>query len=95
VGLHLVASAEVGKLQLAPLPKNGMSLEAASKGRRLVDYATEGVHQADIYDAEKLAPGMTFPGPAVIEDPGTTVVVHPGQSVAIDDYGNIHIEMAR
>jgi N-methylhydantoinase A len=95
VGLHLVASAEVGKLQLAPLPKNGMSLEAACKGRRLVDYATEGVHQADIYDAEKLAPGMTFPGPAVIEDPGTTVVVHPGQSVAIDDYGNIHIEMAR
>jgi len=95
VGLHLVASAEVGKLQLAPLPKNGMSLEAASKGRRLVDYATEGVHQADIYDAEKLAPGMAFPGPAVIEDPGTTVVVHPGQSVAIDDYGNIHIEMAR
>jgi N-methylhydantoinase A len=95
VGLHLVASAEVGKLQLAPLPKNGMSLEAACKGRRLVDYATEGVHQADIYDAEKLAPGMTFPGPAVIEDPGTTVVVHPGQSVAIDGYGNIHIEMAR
>jgi N-methylhydantoinase A len=95
VGLHLVASAEVGKLQLAPLPKNGMSLEAACKGRRLVDYATEGVHQADIYDAEKLAPGMNFPGPAVIEDPGTTVVVHPGQSVAIDGYGNIHIEMAR
>jgi N-methylhydantoinase A len=95
VGLHLVAAAEVGKLQLAPLPKKGTSLEAACKGRRLVDYATEGVHQADIYDAEKLDPGMTFPGPAVIEDPATTVVVHPGQNVAIDAYGNIHIEMAR
>jgi N-methylhydantoinase A len=93
VGLHLVASAEVGKLHLAPLPKTGLSLEAARKGRRLVDYATEGVHRADIYDAAKLEPDMTLAGPAVIEDPATTVVVHPGQKVAIDKYGNIHIEM--
>jgi N-methylhydantoinase A len=92
VGLHLVAAAEVGKLQLAPLTKTGAALETARKGRRLVDYATEGARQADIYDAEKLEPGMSFSGPAVIEDPGTTVVVHPGQSVAVDAYGNIHIE---
>jgi N-methylhydantoinase A len=94
VGLHLVASAEVGKLQLAPLPKTGALLEAARKGRRRVDYATEGEHEADIYDAEKLEPDMSFAGPAVIEDPATTVVVHPGQRVAIDAYGNIHIEKA-
>jgi N-methylhydantoinase A len=95
VGLHLVASAEVGKLELVPLPTTGASLEAARKGRRLVDYATEGVHEAAIYDAEKLEPGMRFSGPAVIEDPGTTIVVHPGQSVALDAYGNTHIENAR
>ncbi|HLW91292.1 MAG TPA: hydantoinase/oxoprolinase family protein [Roseiarcus sp.] len=92
VGLHLVASAEVGKLEIAPLPKTGAALATALKGRRLVDYATEGAHQADIYDAEKLEPGMSFAGPAVIEDPGATVVVHPGQTVAVDDYGNFHIE---
>jgi N-methylhydantoinase A len=95
VGLHLVASAEVGKLQLAPLPKTGASLAAALKARRMVDYALEGAHEADIYDAEKLEPGMSFVGPAVIEDPATTVVVHPGQSVSIDAYGNIDIEIAR
>jgi N-methylhydantoinase A len=95
VGLHLVASAEVGKLQLAPLPKTGASLAAALKARRMVDYALEGAHEADIYDAEKLEPGMSFVGPAVIENPATTVVVHPGQSVSIDAYGNIHIEIAR
>jgi N-methylhydantoinase A len=95
VGLHLVVSAEVGKLQLAPLPKTGAPLAAARKGRRAVDYALEGAHEADIYDAEKLEPGMSFVGPAVIEDPASTVVVHPGQSVAIDAYGNIHIEIAR
>jgi N-methylhydantoinase A len=95
VGLHLVASAEVGKLQLAPAPKTGATLAAARKAHRIVDYALEGAHEADIYDAERLEPGMSFAGPAVIEDPATTVVVHPGQSVSIDDYGNVHIEMAR
>jgi N-methylhydantoinase A len=94
VGLHLVASAEVGKLELVKLPASGVSPGAALKGRRRVDYATEGEHEADIYDAAKLEPGMVFVGPAVIEDPGTTVVVHPGQRVSIDVYGNTHIALA-
>jgi N-methylhydantoinase A len=91
VGLHLVASAEVGKLRLAPLPKTGAALKSARKGRRLVDYALDGAHETEIYDAEKLEPGMSFAGPAIIEDAGTTVVVHPGQSIAVDTLGNIHI----
>src|SRR5215469_6619961 len=75
VGLHLVASAEVGKLRIMPLPKTGAALEAARKGRRLVDYAMEGVHETDIYDGDRLEPGMRFGGPAVVEDAGSTVVV--------------------
>jgi hypothetical protein len=43
--------------------------------------------------ATRLAPGMHFVGPAVIEDPGTTIVVHPGNRVSIDGYGNIHIAL--
>jgi N-methylhydantoinase A len=95
VGLHLVASAEVGKLRLMPLPKTDATLAAARKGRRLVDYAMEGVLETDIYDAGRLEPGMRLAGPAVVEDAGSTVVVHPGQGVAIDAYGNVHIEIAR
>ena len=49
--------------------------------------------QAAIYDGEKLEPGMTFAGPAIVEDPGTTVVIHPGNRVEIDGYGNIHIQL--
>ena len=92
IGLHLVAAAEVGKLELVALPKTGAKLEDAVKGRRMVDYATEGRHEATIYDSTKFEPGMTFTGPAVIEDPGTTIVVHPGNRVFIDDFGNTHIE---
>ena len=45
--------------------------------------------QPDPYVVE---PGMSFAGPAIIEDPGTTVVIHPTNTVSIDAYGNIHIE---
>jgi N-methylhydantoinase A len=94
VGIHLVASAEVGKLKMAKREPTGTPAEAALKGHRDVDYALEGVARAAIYDGTKLEPGMAFAGPAIVEDPGTTVVIHPGNQVEIDGYGNIHITLA-
>jgi N-methylhydantoinase A len=94
VGIHLVASAEVGKLTMEKKPLGSADAGAARKGEREVDYATEGRHLAQIYDGEKLEPGMEFAGPAIIEDPGTTIVVHPGNRVAIDGYGNVIITLA-
>lgn len=94
VGIHLVASAEVGKLTMRKRDASGAKAEDALKGHRDVDYALEGVHKAAIYDGTKLEAGMSFAGPAIIEDPGTTVVIHPGNRVEIDGYGNIHIHLA-
>ena len=93
VGIHLVASAEVGKLTMTKKEPTGTPASAAEKGRRMVDYALEGSHEAVIYDGTRLEPGMAFDGPAVIEDPGTTMVIHPGNAVLVDGYGNIHIEI--
>ncbi len=93
IGLHLIAASEVGKLEIVALPTTGATVDSAVKGRRAVDYATEGVHEAVIYDGTKLEPGHAFDGPAVIEDPGTTIVVHPGNHVRMDDFGNIHIDI--
>lgn len=93
IGLHLIASSEVGKLELVRLSRNEADIDSAIKGRRLVDYATEGEHEATIYDATKLEPGMMFKGPAIVEDPGTTIVIHPGNTVFIDDFGNTHINI--
>jgi N-methylhydantoinase A len=93
VGLHLVARADVGKLQLRKLSATDHPLEAALKGRRDVDYALEGIHRADIYDGGLLEPGMEFRGPAVIETSGMTVLVHPAGRVHVDDYGNFHIHL--
>jgi len=94
VGIHLVASAEVGKLTMEARAATGTPASAAQKGERDVDYALEGIHKAAIYDGTKLEPGMTFSGPAIVEDPGTTVVIHPGNAVEIDGFGNIQITLA-
>ena len=94
VGIHLVASAEVGKLTMRKREATGAKAEAALKGHRDVDYALEGIHRAAIYDGARLEPGMTLQGPAIVEDSGSTVVVHPGNRVEVDGYGNIHIHLA-
>lgn len=91
VGIHLVARAEVGKLTMRPEPISDAPAADALKGKRDVNYALEGVHNASIYDGDRLLPGMKFRGPAIIEDSGTTIVVHPNNQVEIDPYKNIHI----
>ncbi len=93
VGIHLVVSAEVGKLPMTARKASGAAVDKALKGARTVDYALDGIHEAAIYDGEKLEPGMRFTGPAIVEDPGMTVVVHPGNRVEVDGYGNIHIHI--
>lgn len=93
VGIHVVATSEVGKLTMQKRPDQGIKEAEARKGAREVDYALEGVHRATLYNGEKLLPGMEFNGPAIIEDSGATTVIHPGNRVRIDGYTNIHIEI--
>jgi len=93
VGVHLVAVAEIGKLEPARLLVTGRSLAEAKKESRDVDYATEGHHDADVYDGDLLEPGMSFDGPAVVETKGSTTVIHPGNAVTVDEYGNLLIEI--
>jgi len=93
VGIHVVATTEVGKLTMKEMPNQKNDESEARKGKREVDYALDGIHQAVLYDGEKLMPGMKFIGPAIIEDSGATTVIHPGNKVYIDGYTNIHIEI--
>ena len=93
VGIHLVARAEVGKLTMAPAEIGPADATTAVKATRDVDYALEGVHAATIYDGDALRPGMSFAGPAIIEDSGSTIVIHPGNQVSVDAYSNIHIAL--
>jgi N-methylhydantoinase A len=91
VAYHLVAIAEVDKLKPEKLATTGRKLDDAVKGQREVDYIEAGIHQATIYDGDGLEPGMSFVGPAIIEESGATTVIPPGLPCHVDDYGNYHI----
>ncbi len=93
VGLHLVAKCDIGKIKLAKQRQSGRLLSETIKGQREVDYATDGCHQAVIYNGDLLEPHMNFVGPAIIEQAGTTVVIHPQQDVYVDEYGNLVIQL--
>lgn len=95
VGTHVVALAEVGKLEPTRLNVTGRKVDESLKGTRAVDYALEGIHEASLYDGTLLEPGMQLSGPAIIEMPGSTVVVHPGNKVRVDDFGNLHITIGK
>ena len=53
----------------------------------------DGSHETPILRRESLAPGRTLAGPAVIEQLDTTTVLPPGFRAAVDDAGNLVIDV--
>jgi N-methylhydantoinase A len=95
VTYHLIAVAEVDKLKPEKLSRADGKAEDAIKGQRQVDYLEAGVHTATLYDGDALAPGMSFTGPAIIEEAEATIVIPPGLPCRVDEYGNYQIMMAQ
>jgi N-methylhydantoinase A len=50
-------------------------------------------HDAAIYAREDLLPGISFEGPAIVEQNDTTTVVEPGMVTRVDDFGNLLVEV--
>ncbi|MCY4542676.1 MAG: hydantoinase/oxoprolinase family protein [Rhodobacteraceae bacterium] len=89
VGLHLTATAQVGKLSIERRPPSGRDASAAMQATRSVDFATDGIHDTAIYRGSLLEVGMQIGGPAIIEESGSTTVVNPNCSAEVDGFGNI------
>ena len=93
VGIHVTATATVGRVEMRRQEPGPASATGALKGSRRVDFAQEGVLQAAIYDGGRLRPGMRFAGPAIVEDAASTVVVHRGNQAQVDGFGNVVIHI--
>lgn len=93
VNLHVVAIAEIDKQPIPERRVTGRSLGEARRKPRRVDFDDQGCHLADIYDSALLEPGMTFRGPAVVEDSSSSLVVSPGRRVVMDRLGNLHVHI--
>jgi N-methylhydantoinase A len=46
-----------------------------------------------VFEGEKLVPGNSVPGPAIVETADTTVAVHPGQTLSVDEFGNFELTL--
>ena len=47
-----------------------------------------------IYDRARLQPGHEIVGPAIVEQLDTTTLIGPGQHARLDEYRNLHIDLA-
>ena len=42
-----------------------------------------------------LPAGMTFTGPAVVEEPNSTILIHPGDVVTVSKAGHLIVDIAQ
>jgi N-methylhydantoinase A len=68
------------------------STPPAEKSRREV-YFRGGFQPTPVYDRESVSNGTSIQGAAIIEAPDTTILVNPGQSVTMDRYGNLVLDV--
>lgn len=68
------------------------SLDDAHKGTREAYFPTaEEYVETDVYDREKLGAGVSFSGPAIVEQMDSTTVVPPNAEAAVEKTGNVLI----
>ena len=73
-------------------PFEGEDADHARKGERSVHFSASPT-TVPVYDGPSLRPGNFMPGPAIIEQWGTTIVVYPGHEALIDAFRNCIIEV--
>ena len=94
VNWRLTASGPLPRVEMNTHSAASGNLETALKGSRQVYYAdVEKFLDAPVYDHYKLFPGAEFVGPAIIEQRESTTVVGPGDSVRVDAYLNLIIQL--
>ncbi len=67
----------------------------AIKNLRPVYFDGHGRIDTPVYDRDLLRPGMTFEGPAVVEERESTCIIHPGDRARVDSYLSLVITFDR
>lgn len=85
----------VRKAALSERPEGGPSAASAVIGARQVWYPeTRDFTETTLYARDRLAPGMRFDGPAIVEQMDTTTLVPPGTRARVDRMDNLILEIA-
>jgi len=86
----------VEKARLPERPLGGPDAAPAIIGSRAVWFPETGdFTESPVYARDKLDPGMSFAGPAIVEQMDTTTLVPPGTTVRVDAFENLIMELPR
>jgi N-methylhydantoinase A len=92
VTLRVTAIGALPKRAAMSLPTTATDVRAAVTGHRQVYFRGKGFINAPCYARNGLAPGMTFQGPAIIEQSDSTPLVAPGFRARVDEAHNLLLE---
>ncbi len=94
VSFRVRASLPLRLLELPRQPLGGTDATSALKSKRLAYCQIEGsmVHH-DVYDRYRLLAGMSFSGPAIVEERESTIIVGHGASARVDELGFLWIDL--
>ncbi len=71
----------------------GSEMAQACKGERAAFFPEAGGFvSTPIYDRYRLAPGMAFAGPAIVEERESTAIIGPGARCSVDEQWNLVVE---
>jgi N-methylhydantoinase A len=89
LGIKLIAEEEVEEFSARPAVREAKDTMQAGE-REIITEEREKV-LAPCYRGSSLQPGLSFPGPSIIEEETTTVYVPSGWKAGVDEYGNYRL----
>ncbi|MFP5372154.1 MAG: hydantoinase/oxoprolinase family protein, partial [Actinomycetes bacterium] len=89
VNLRVSGIGPIRRPEVLELQRGDGGTDRAVTGSRQVFFDDHGWLDTPTYDRPALSPGDVVPGPAVVEEFGSTVPVHPGFVATVDAYGNL------
>ena len=94
VSLRVSAIGRLGKPEFPRIPPGDPApAPAARRGTRSVIFEASGALEAAVFDRTKLLQGNMIPGPAIIEEVASTTVVEPRDSVTVNAYGHLVMQL--
>ena len=95
VSWRVIAQGPKPDLRLPQAKPSGSGLQAAQKGRREIYLpAAKDFSAAPVYDRYLLSAGLSFKGPAVIEERESTVVINGPALIKVDEANNLIADLA-
>ena len=94
VSLRVSAIGRLGKPQVPRIAAGDKNPPAeAKRGVRSIIFEGAGPAEAAVFDRAMLLGNNVIPGPAIIEETASTTVIEPGDTVTVNEFGHLVMEL--